>query len=327
MRAGGSAIVMRRYLLKRLALVGPMFLGSTLLVFVLMRLLPGDVVDQLMGIEGTLAEEARATLRRLLGLDAPLHVQYLRWLADLARLDLGVSLRTSQPVREALLQRLPVTVELAGLAIGLSVLIAVPLGMLSALFRNRFVDSAARLFGLFGLSMPVFWLAALLILGAASFLHWLPPVIYVPPWQDAGQNLRQMAFPTLALALSLVAVVMRMTRSSMLEVLGQEYIRTARAKGAGEWAVVLRHALRNALIAVVTIVGVQCGYLLGGSVVVEQIFGLPGLGFMLLNAIYQRDYPVVQGTVVFIALLFMLVNLAVDLLYGALDPRIRYGSR
>jgi peptide/nickel transport system permease protein len=317
---------MRLYVLKRLALVGPMFLGSTVLIFVLMRLLPGDVIDQLIGLEGTLSAEARASLRKLLGLDAPLHVQYLSWLGDLVRFDLGVSLRTSQPVRDTLLQRLPVTVELAVLAVSLSALIAVPLGVLSALFRNRGVDSAARLFGLFGLSMPVFWLAALLILGGASFLQWLPPVIYVPFWQDPWQNLRQMAFPTLALALSLVAVVMRMTRSSMLEVLGQEYVQTARAKGAGEWAVVVRHALKNALIPVVTIVGVQFGYLLGGSVVVEQIFGLPGLGFMLLNAIYQRDYPVVQGTVVFVALFFILVNLAVDLLYGVLDPRVRYGS-
>ena len=317
---------MRPYVLKRLVLVGPMFLGSTLLIFVLMRLLPGDVIDQLVGLEGTLSGEARASLRKLLGLDAPLHVQYLRWLGDLARLDLGVSLRTSQPVRDILLQRLPVTVELAVLAVALAILLAVPLGVVSALFRNRFVDSAARLFGLFGLSMPVFWLAALLILGGASFLHWLPPVVYVPFWRDPWQNLRQMAFPTVALALSLIAVVMRMTRSSMLEVLGQEYIQTARGKGAGEWAVVLRHAMKNALIPVVTIVGVQFGYLLGGSVVVEQIFGLPGLGFMLLNAIYQRDYPVVQGTVVFVALFFILVNLAVDLLYGVLDPRVRYGG-
>lgn len=317
---------MRLYLAKRLALVVPMFLGSTLLIFVLMRLLPGDVVDQLVGLEGTLSGEARATLRKLLGLDAPLHVQYLRWLGDLARLDFGVSLRTSQPVRDTLLQRLPVTLELAALAVAVAVAIAVPLGVLSALFRNRVVDGVARLFGLFGLSMPVFWLAALLILAGASFLHWLPPVVYVPFWQDPGQNLRQMAFPTLALALSLVAVVMRMTRSAMLEVLGQDYIQTARAKGAGEWAVVLRHALQNALIPVVTVVGVQFGYLLGGSVVVEQIFGLPGLGFMLLNGIYQRDYPIVQGTVVFVALFFILVNLAVDLLYGLLDPRIRYGG-
>jgi peptide/nickel transport system permease protein len=317
---------MSLYAFKRLALVGPMFLGSTLLIFVMMRLLPGDVVDQLIGLEGSLSGEARASLRRLLGLDAPLPVQYFHWLADLARFDLGVSLRTGQPVRDALLQRLPVTVELALLAISMAALIAIPLGVISAFFRNHLVDSAARLFGLFGLSMPVFWLAALLILGGASFLRWLPPVIYVPFWQDPWQNLRQMAFPTIALALSLVAVVMRMTRSSMLEVLGQEYVRTARAKGVGEAAVVLRHALKNALLPVVTIVGVQFGYLLGGAVVVEQMFGLPGLGFMLLNAIYQRDYPVVQGAVVLVALLFILVNLAVDLLCGVLDPRVRYGS-
>jgi peptide/nickel transport system permease protein len=315
---------MTLYLVQRLLLVVPMFLGSTLIIFVLMRLLPGDVVDQLIGLEGTLSGEARATLRRLVGLDAPLPVQYLRWLGDLARLDLGVSLRSSLPVREILLQRLPVTVELAVLSVLLSLVIAVPLGIVSALFRNRVVDSLARLFGLLGLSMPVFWLAALLILGGASFLHWLPPVIYVPFWQAPLQNLKQMAFPTLALALSLVAVVMRMTRSSLLEVLTQDYIQTARAKGAGERSVVLRHALKNALIPVVTVVGVQVGYLLGGSVVVEQMFGLPGLGFMLLNAIYQRDYPVVQGTVVFVALFFILVNLLVDLVYGILDPRVRY---
>jgi peptide/nickel transport system permease protein len=314
------------YLLKRLALVVPMFLGSTLVIFVLMRLLPGDVVDQLMGLEGTLSGEARATLRQLLGLDAPLPLQYLRWLGDLLRLDLGVSLRSSVPVREILIQRLPVTAELAVLAVLVAMLMGVPLGIVSALFRNRAIDFTARLFGLFGLSMPVFWLAALLILGGASFLHWLPPVIYAPLVQAPLQNLKQMAFPTLALALSLVAVIMRMTRSSMLEVLGQDYIQTARAKGAPERRVVLRHALQNALIPVVTVIGVQFGYLLGGSVVVEQIFGLPGLGFMLLNAIYQRDYPVVQGAVVFVAVFFILVNLAVDLVYGALDPRVRYES-
>ena len=315
---------MTLYLLQRLALVVPMFLGSTLVIFVLMRLLPGDVVDQLVGLEGTLSGEARATLRQLLGLDAPLPLQYLRWLGDLVRLDLGVSLRSSVPVREIILQRLPVTAELAVLSVVVAMLMGVPLGIVSALFRNRAIDFTARLFGLFGLSMPVFWLAALLILGGASFLHWLPPVIYAPLSQAPLQNLKQMAFPTLALALSLVAVIMRMTRSSMLEVLGQDYIQTARAKGAPEGRVVLRHALRNALIPVVTVIGVQFGYLLGGSVVVEQIFGLPGLGFMLLNAIYQRDYPVVQGTVVFVALFFILVNLAVDLVYGALDPRVRY---
>jgi peptide/nickel transport system permease protein len=312
------------YLLQRLALVVPMFLGSTLVIFVLMRLLPGDVVDQLVGLEGTLSGEARATLRRLLGLDAPLPLQYLRWLGDLVRLDLGVSLRSSVPVREIILQRLPVTAELAVLAVLVATLMGVPFGIVSALFRNRAIDFTARLFGLLGLSMPVFWLAALLILGGASFLHWLPPVIYAPLSQAPLQNLKQIAFPTLALALSLVAVIMRMTRSSMLEVLGQDYIQTARAKGAPEGRVVLRHALQNALIPVVTVMGVQFGYLLGGSVVVEQIFGLPGLGFMLLNAIYQRDYPVVQGTVVFVALFFILVNLAVDLVYGALDPRVRY---
>jgi peptide/nickel transport system permease protein len=317
---------MTRYLAHRLLLVVPMFVGSTLIIFILMRLLPGDVVDQLVGLEGTLSGEARATLRQLVGLDAPIHIQYLRWLGDLARLDLGVSLRTSLPVRDILLQRLPVTVELAVLSLLLSVVIAVPLGIVSALFRNRAVDSIARLFGLFGLSMPVFWLAALLILGGASFLHWLPPVVYAPFSQSPLQNLEQMALPTLALALSLVAVVMRMTRSSLLEVLGQDYIQTARAKGARERTVVLRHALKNALIPVVTVVGVQFGYLLGGSVVVEQMFGLPGLGFMLLNAIYQRDYPVVQGTVVFVALVFILVNLVVDLVYGILDPRVRYES-
>jgi len=212
------------------------------------------------------------------------------------------------------------------LAVLAAMLMGMPLGIASALFRNRTIDFTARLFGLFGLSMPVFWLAALLILGGASFLQWLPPVIYAPLSQAPLQNLKQMALPTLALALSLVAVIMRMTRSSMLEVLGQDYIQTARAKGAPEGRVILRHALHNALIPVVTVVGVQFGYLLGGSVVVEQIFGLPGLGFMLLNAIYQRDYPVVQGTVVFVALFFILVNLAVDLVYGALDPRVRYES-
>jgi peptide/nickel transport system permease protein len=252
-----------------------------------MRFLPGDVVQVMLGTEAQLAPEQRETLYRLLGLDAPVHVQYLRWLGAALTGDLGVSLRTAEPVARLIGQRLPVTLELACLATALAWLVAVPLGTLAALRRNRGWDGLAHLVGLVGLSLP-------------------------------------MLLPVLSLAAALVAVVMRMTRSSMLEVLGQDYIRTARAKGVDETRVVTRHAFTNAAIPVVTVMGLQVGYLLGGAVVVESIFGLPGLGWVILQGIYQRDYPVVQGAVLFVAVVFVLVNLAVDLGYAWLDPRIRY---
>jgi peptide/nickel transport system permease protein len=315
---------MTRYLLRRLALVVPTLLGISIVVFALMRFLPGDVIDTLVGSEAQLGPEQRATLRRLLGLDAPLHVQYVRWLGGLVRADLGVSLRTAQPVAQVIAQRVGITAELALLSVALATLVAVPLGVLAAVRRRGPLALVAHVVGLLGLSFPNFWLATMLLLVTSLFLQWRPELIWVSPFRDPGANARQVLLPVLSLSVALMAVVMRMTRSAMLEVLGQDYVRTARAKGLAEPLVISRHALRNAAIPVVTVIGLQVGHLLGGAVVIEQIFGLPGIGWMILNGIYQRDYPVVQGGVLFVAAVFVLVNLAVDLLYAYADPRIRY---
>ncbi len=315
---------MSRYVLRRLALLAPTLLGISVLVFGLMRCLPGDVVQVMLGTEAQLSPEQRAALYRLLGLDAPLPVQYLRWLADLARGDLGVSLRTAEPVLAVVAQRLPVTLELGLLAAVVSWCVAVPLGALAAVRRRGPLDALAHVVGLVGLSVPNFWLATMLLLVTSLYLRWQPVGEWQIPLAAPVLNAEQMLLPVLSLSAALVAVVMRMTRSSMLEVLGQDYIRTARAKGVAERGVLARHALKNAAIPVVTVMGVQVGYLLGGAVVVELIFGLPGIGWMILNGIYQRDYPVVQGGVLLVAVGFVGVNLLVDVLYAWLDPRIRY---
>lgn len=315
---------MGAYILKRLALAIPVLLGITVVVFLLVRLIPGDVIDLMLGTEGSLRPEVRDQLRQTLGLDRPLVVQYVTWLGDILRGDLGVSLRTGQPIVENLAGKLPITLELAVLSILLSLLLAIPLGIISALRRNSFIDFIVRIMGTIGLSLPSFWLATMLILIASVVFRWGAPLVYVSPFDDLNKNLQQMLLPSLALAAGLMAVVMRMTRSSMLEVLSQDYIRTARAKGLREQLIIYRHALRNALMPVLTVVGVQTGHLLGGAVIIEQIFGLPGLGWFLLNGIYQRDYPVVQAGVLIIAALFVLTNLIVDLMYAFVDPRIQY---
>jgi peptide/nickel transport system permease protein len=307
-----------------LALLVPTLLGISLLVFGLMRFLPGDVVDQMIGTEISLGPEQRATLYRLVGLDVPAHVQYLRWLGDLLRGDLGVSLRTSEPVTKLIMQRVGITAELALLSVTLSALVAIPLGILAAIRRNGPLDFLAQVVGMLGLSFPNFWLATMLLLITSVIFRWQPQLVWVSPFENPVANLQQMAMPVLALSVALMAVVMRMTRSAMLEVLGQDHVRTARAKGLHERSVLAQHGLKNAAIPIVTIVGLQVGHLLSSTVVIEQIFGLPGIGWMILNGIFQRDYPTVQGGVLFVAFAFVLVNLLVDTLYAYLDPRIRY---
>ena len=315
---------MGRYLLGRLLWCVPVMLGASVLIFVLLRFLPGDVVDIILGSEGSATPEVRETIRRLFGLDQPIYVQYFVWLGAVLRGDLGSSLRTSEPVAGLLLSRLPITIELAVLSVTISVLLAVPLGVVAAVKRGGPIEHLARLVGLIGLSLPNFWLATMLILVASLGFGWLPSLIYVNPFSDPIENLKQMLMPAVSLALALMAIVLRMTRSAMLEVLGQEYVKTARAKGLGERLVLMRHALKNAMIPVVTVVGIQMGTLFGSTVVIEQIFGLPGMGWTFVNGIYQRDYPTVQGAVLMLALTFVLVNLIVDVMYAYLDPRIRY---
>ncbi|MHB8732424.1 MAG: ABC transporter permease [bacterium] len=313
-----------RYLIRRALWTIAALLGVSVVIFLLVRLLPGTIVDILAGGEGQLSPVQQAAVRHQFGLDRPLPVQYLFWLGSMLRGDLGWSFRSGQPVAPLLISRLPITIELAVLSIAGVSLVGIPLGILASVSRSPRVKTAVQIVGLLGLSVPNFWIAILLIITASYLFHWLPALIYVPPWAGPWVNLQQMFLPVLSLALGLVAVVVRMTRSSMLEVLGQEYVTVAQAKGVPAWGVLLRHALRNALIPIVTVLGLQMGYLLGGVVITEQIFGLPGLGWTLLNGVYQRDYPVVQGTVMFFAATFVVVNLAVDLTYTSLDPRIRY---
>ena len=298
-------------------------LALTLLVFVLIRLIPGDAITLWIGQEGAMPPDVQQTLRRMFGLTDPLYQQYLRWLGDLLHADLGYSFRSRLPVAPALFQALPYTVELAAGATLLSTLVAVPLGVLSATRRNSWLDVLARLLALVGLSMPTFWIGVLLILLSSAVLHWLPSLAYVGLFQNPWQNLQQMAMPCLTLALPLMGVLTRMTRSSVLEVLGHDYVRTAGAKGLAGRAVLLRHALPNAAIPIVTVVGIQLGQLLGGAVIVEQIVGVPGLGTALISSITQRDYPVVQCAIRLTGLSFILIQVVVDISYSYLDPRVQ----
>jgi peptide/nickel transport system permease protein len=312
------------YIARRLLSLVPVLIGMSVLIFGAMRLLPGDIVDVMVGMQSSATTQQRSAVEHQYGLDRPLPLQYLDWMGRVVRGDLGRSMRTKKPIADDLRRKLPITVELAILSIGLAILIAVPLGIVSATRPNSLVDLIVRLLGVLGLSIPNFWLAIMLLLVSSRYFGWLPPPLFVPFLHDPLTNLEQMWMPAVSLALLMVANIMRMTRSTMLEVLGQDYVQVARAKGLAEGRVVARHGLRNAAIPVVTLVGMNVGYLLGGAVIVEQIFGLPGIGWMIATSIYQRDYTTVQSVVLVAAVMFAVVNLAVDVLYVALDPRIRY---
>jgi peptide/nickel transport system permease protein len=313
------------YLLKRALSLPLTLLGVSVVTFVFLRLIPGDAIVARLGTATALTPEQMASMRALFGLDQPLHLQYLSWLGSLLRGDAGFSIRTGQPVSAEIMARLPVTIELALGATMVALAVGLPLGLLSALRPNTAWDAFARGFGLIGLALPNFWLGTLLILLFARFLRWMPNTGgYVDLFADPLANLRFLVFPAVTLGVAMAAVVMRTTRSAMLDVLGADYVRTAHAKGLAAALVVQRHALKNGLIVVVTILGVQVGYLLGGAVIVEEVFSLPGIGRMLLNAINQRDYALVQAGVLVIATLFVIANTLVDVLYGFLDPRIRY---
>ena len=316
---------MRAYLLQRLAAMVLTLLGVSLLVFGMMRLIPGTVVEQLLGQAAMSSPEVVASFRRFFGLDEPLHVQYLGWLGGLLHGDLGVSWLSGRPVLGLFLERLPISAELAVLAVAWSLLLGIPLGTASAMWRGGLRDSAIRVGATLGLSLPAFWQGAVLILLFSLYLGWMPSLQWVPLSQSLAGNLAIMALPALTLGTATAAMITRMSRSSMLDVLGCEYVRTARAKGVPERRVTFHHALRNALIPVVTVAGVQLGYIVGGIVVVEDVFTLPGVGRLLLDAIFQRDYPVVQGVILILAAAFMTLNLAVDLLYALIDPRLRRG--
>jgi len=291
----------------------------------MLRLIPGTVVEQMIGADAVVTPAMVAELRRFFGLDQPWYVQYGHWMAQLAHGDLGTSWRTGKPVVALILERLPVTLELTFLSTAFALVLGTAAGIVSAVRRDEAVDNVTRVGTLLGLSVPVFWQGTMLILFFSLYLRWMPPVMWVDFWTDPRRNLVIMLLPALCLGTASAANIARTTRSCMLDVLGSEYIRTAAAKGLAGHLVVLKHALRNALIPVVTVAGLQIGILLGGTVVVEEVFTLPGIGRLVLWSIYQRDYPLTQSTILFIALLFMTINLAVDLLYGYLDPRIRYG--
>lgn len=313
---------MGRYILRRLLAIIPVLLGISVIVFALVHLVPGDVVSVLLGPTAT--PEARDALRKLFGLDRPLVVQYFVWLGDVLRGDFGESLRTGQPVMSSILDRFGVTLELTGLAMVIALLIGIPAGIIGAIKQYSKLDYAVTAFALAGLSIPSFLLATLMILVFAIDWRWLPPSGYVPFRDDPVQNIKLMIMPSLALGLGAASYITRITRSSVLETMRQDHIRTAYAKGLRHSTVVFRHALTNALIPIVTVIGIQLGYLLGGAVIIEAIFGVPGIGRLALDGINMRDYPVVQGTVLFITSVFVFINLAVDVLYAYLDPRIHY---
>jgi len=312
------------YFLRRIALIFlPTLLGMSILVFTIMHLIPGSFVDVLIGIGTDVSDEQIARIERAYGLDKPLPVQYLFWLGNVLRGNLGNSLRTGEPVLAGIVSRLPVTLEVTTLAVSMALLFAIPAGVVSAVRQNAISDLVARLLALTGLSIPNFLLGTLLILFVSLYLPVFPTTGYVPLSEGLGANLRSVFLPALCLASAMTASVMRTTRSSLLEELRQDYIKVARGKGLAERTVILCHALPNALIPVVTVVGIRIGYLLGGTVIIEQLFSLPGVGRLAFNAIEQRDYPLVQGTILFIAFTFVLVNMLTDLVYSLLDPRIR----
>ncbi len=315
---------MLAYLARRLLISLVVLLGLSVLAFALVRLVPGDTVTAMLGQRYTDADAD--ALRHRLGLDQPLPAQYARWVGLALRGDFGQTV-AGRPVTAALAEALPVTIQLMGMALLLAVAVGVPLGVAAAARRNRPTDYLAALLGLVGLSVPGFWLGAMLILLFALQLGWLPSGAFVSLDQGLTDNLRHMILPAIALGGAVAAVVMRMTRTAMVETLADDYVRTARAKGAGHARTLFLHALRNGLIPVITIVGLQAGYLFGGSVVIEEVFSLNGLGRLVLRAVTQRDYPLLQAAILLIGAAFIAFNLLVDLLYAAADPRIRVGDR
>lgn len=314
---------MGTYIARRVILMIPTLIGVTVLVFSMVRFLPGDVIDQLLA-EYRISIKSEEDLRARLGLDRPLPVQYVNWLGDVVRGDLGKSLRSDRGVLWELRIRLPASLQLGAMAIAFSLVIAVPIGVLSALRQDTWIDYVARTFSIFALSAPSFWLGIMVITFPAIWWHWTPPVGYQDLWEDPVKNLKIMILPAAILGLVANGSIMRLTRAQMLEVMRQDYIRTAWSKGLHGRTVVIRHAMRNALIPVVTVVGLQVPILVGGSVVMESIFSIPGMGTYLIQAIQNRDYPIIQGVNLLVAIVVIGANLAVDVSYGVLDPRIKY---
>jgi len=315
---------MTQYILRRLIQSLFIIWGCATLVFFMLRLIPGDPVVLMLGPEYT--PQAATALRHKLGLDQPLPVQYVRWFGSVLRGDLGGSIASGETVSGAIATALPKTLSLAALAFLIAVVIAIPAGIIAALRRNSGFDYGASVFAFIGVSMPSFWFGIILILIFAVRLRWLPAIGYADLREDGVVEwLRRLILPSLAIGAGYSAILMRFVRAGLLEVLGSDYVRTARAKGARERTVVIRHALRNSLIPVVTVMGVQLALLLSGAVVTETVFSIRGIGRILVGAIFDRDYPMVQGVILLVAVIFVLANLIVDIIYTFLDPRIRYG--
>jgi len=316
----------KTYLAQRLGIAALTLFGMSLVIFVLLRLAPGDIVDILFSTGGYVNPSERVAIEKELGLDRPLWVQYFDWIRHLCVGDLGKSYRYDLPAWEIIRPLIPVTVELAVLSLIIAVLLGVPTGVISAVRQDSALDYVLRVVSLAGLSMPSFWLAMVIILVLVAWIGWIPPVTYVSPWENFPLHAIQFLLPALAVGYRSSALMMRITRSALLEVMREDYIRTARAKGQSEKTVIWSHALKNAILPVVTVIGIEFAFLIGGLVVTETVFNLPGVARFLVQAISWRDYPIVQNLVMFIAIVVILSNLTVDMLYGVLDPRVRYGS-
>jgi peptide/nickel transport system permease protein len=314
------------YIVQRLVIALLTLLGMSVVIFVLLRLAPGDIVDILFSTAGYVSPSEKQAIMKELGMDRPYVVQYLDWLRQIVTGDLGKSYRYDLPAWEVIRPLVPVTLELAAFSMVFAVLIGVPTGVVSAVRQDTTLDYALRVFSLAGLSMPAFWLGMVIILGLVSWFAWIPPLTYVSPTKNLKLHLIQFLLPALAVGYRSSALIMRITRSSLLEVMREDYIRTAWAKGQTERIVIWRHALKNALLPVVTVIGIEFAFLIGGLVVTETVFNLPGVARFLVQAILWRDYPVVQNLVMFTAIVVILSNLIVDMLYGVLDPRVRYGG-
>ena len=317
---------MKTYIAQRLGIAVLTLFGMSIVIFVLLRLAPGDIVDVLFSAAGYVNPAEKKAILQELGMDKPVWQQYVDWITQIMRGDLGKSYRYDLPAWQIIRPLIPVTVELAILSTIVAVVLGVPTGVISAVRQDGALDYALRVFSLAGLSMPSFWLGMVIILTLVSWLAWIPPLTYVRPTENFWLHAVQFMLPALAVGYRSSALIMRITRSAMLEVLREDYIRTAWAKGQNERTVVWRHALKNAVLPVVTVIGIEFAFLIGGLIVTETVFNLPGVARYLVDAIQGRDYPVVQNLVMFIAIIVILSNLAVDLLYGVLDPRVRYAS-
>lgn len=316
---------MAAYIARRLLWMIPTLLGVAVLTFFLLRVVPGDIVQVKLMADGGMVSPAAIEAERVrLGLDKPLGTQFVEWMTGLLRLDLGLSMWTGRPVMHEIAARFAVTAQIAVMATLIAVAIAVPLGTISALKRGTWIDYAVRLITMGGLSLPTFWIGMLVLLVLLRYANWLPPITYIPFWQDPWGNFTQLIWPSLVVGYRFSSVLARLIRSSLLDVLGEDYIRTARAKGVKEQVVVRVHALRNALLPAVTVIGLEFAFLIGGLVVTEQVFNLNGLGRLFIQAVQHHDFTMIQGMLLLFAAVYVIANLVVDLIYAAIDPRIRY---